>query len=61
MRRGKHAWQVSPATPRIGAPPGGSGAGSRRVVPTQSGNETVGGLPAGNGGGAGVVGAAGRG
>src|SRR4051812_19171342 len=44
-------------TPRIGAP-GGSGAGSRRVVPVQSGNETVGGLPAGFGG---VAGAAGRG
>jgi hypothetical protein len=40
---------------RIGAP-GGSGAGSRRVAPArakarpQSGNETVGGLPAGMGG-----------
>ena len=42
--------------PRIGAP-GGSGAGSRRVVPAQSGNaETVGGLPAGAGTGAGVAG-----
>jgi hypothetical protein len=40
--------------PRIGAP-GGTGAGSRRVAPLQSGNETVGGLPAGG------VGAAGRG
>jgi hypothetical protein len=40
--------------PRIGAP-GGSGAGSRRVVPVQSGNETVGGLPAGTGGGAAPV------
>lgn len=38
--------------PRIGAP-GGSGAGSRRVLPAQSGNETVGGLPAGMGGGTG--------
>lgn len=38
--------------PRIGAP-GGSGAGSRRVAPAQSGNETVGGLPAGAGCGAG--------
>ncbi len=43
---------------RIGAP-GGSGAGSRRVVPAaaqarpQSGNDTVGGLPAGLGGAAG--------
>lgn len=46
--------------PRVGAPrigaPGGSGAGSRRVVPAQSGNETVGGLPAGIGAGAGVAG-----
>ena len=35
---------------RIGAP-GGSGAGSRRVAPptAQSGNETVGGRPAGTG------------
>jgi hypothetical protein len=41
--------------PRIGAP-GGSGAGSRRVVPAQSGNEAVGGLPAGAGTGAGVAG-----
>lgn len=40
------------ARPRIGAP-GGSGAGSRRVVPVQSGNETVGFLPAGIGGGSG--------
>jgi hypothetical protein len=48
---------TTPATapPRIGAP-GGSGAGSRRVAPAaaqvgaQSGNETVGGLPAGGGG-----------
>jgi hypothetical protein len=45
------------ATPRIGAP-GGSGAGSRRVVPVQSGKETVGGLPAGIGG---CTGPAGRG
>lgn len=44
-------------SPRIGAP-GGSGAGSRRVRPAQSGNETVGGLPAGSGAG---TGAAGRG
>lgn len=43
--------------PRIGAP-GGSGAGSRRVVPVQSGKETVGGLPAGM---AGCTGPAGRG
>jgi hypothetical protein len=43
--------------PRIGAP-GGSGAGSRRVAPVQSGNETVGGLPAGAGA---TTGAAGRG
>lgn len=41
--------------PRLGAP-GGSGAGSRRVTPArstsgaQSGNDTVGGLPAGSGG-----------
>jgi hypothetical protein len=41
--------------PRIGAP-GGSGAGSRRVVPAQSGKETVGGLPAGMGGCAGPAG-----
>jgi hypothetical protein len=41
--------------PRIG-PPGGSGAGSRRVLPAQSGNETVGGLPAGTGGGKGPAG-----
>jgi hypothetical protein len=40
--------------PRIGAP-GGAGAGSRRVAPLQSGNETVGGLPTGG------VGVAGRG
>jgi hypothetical protein len=38
--------------PRIGAP-GGSGAGSRCVQPAQSGNDTVGGLPAGIGGVAG--------
>ncbi len=38
--------------PRIGAP-GGSGAGARSVLPVQSGNETVGGLPAGMGSGAG--------
>ena len=43
------------AQPRIGAP-GGSGAGSRRVVPAQSGNDTVGGLPAGIGGGSGPAG-----
>jgi hypothetical protein len=43
------------AVPRIGAP-GGSGAGSRRVVPAQSGNDTVGGLPAGIGGGSGPAG-----
>lgn len=43
--------------PRIGAP-GGSGAGSRRVAPVQSGKETVGGLPAGI---AGFAGPAGRG
>lgn len=36
--------------PRIGAP-GGSGAGARRVTPGQSGKDTVGGLPAGMGGG----------
>src|SRR5881394_2524894 len=41
--------------PRIGAP-GGSGAGSRRVVPVQSGKETVGGLPVGRGGGTGPAG-----
>jgi len=34
--------------PRIGAP-GGSGAGARCVHAPQSGNETVGGLPAGMG------------
>jgi hypothetical protein len=39
-----------PTAPRIGAP-GGSGAGSRRVRPAQSGNEAVGGLPAGSGSG----------
>lgn len=44
--------QRDATTPRIGAP-GGSGAGSRRVVPAQSGNETVGGLAAGAGDGAG--------
>ena len=44
--------QRDATAPRIGAP-GGSGAGSRRVVPAQSGNETVGGLPAGAGDGAG--------
>ena len=44
------------ATPaRIGAP-GGSGSGSRRVQPAQSGNETVGGLPVGMGGGKGPAG-----
>ncbi len=43
----------TPRVPRIGAP-GGSGAGSRRVVPAQSGNETVGGLPTGAGTGAGA-------
>lgn len=37
---------------RIGAP-GGSGSGSRSVIPAQSGNDTVGGLPAGMGGGSG--------
>lgn len=36
--------------PRLGAP-GGSGAGMRRVAPIQSGNDTVGGLPAGSGAG----------
>lgn len=41
--------------PRIGAP-GGSGAGARRVAPAQSGKETVGGLPAGIGGGSGPAG-----
>ena len=41
---------AEPPTPRIGAP-GGSGSGSRRVLPAQSGNETVGGLPAGSGAG----------
>lgn len=40
------------AVPRIGAP-GGSGAGSRRVAPVQSGKETVGGLPVGMAGGTG--------
>jgi|SRR3954469_18888576 hypothetical protein len=44
--------QPAMSAPRIGAP-GGSGAGSRRVAPAQSGNETVGGLPAGAGDGAG--------
>lgn len=44
---------AEPVAPRIGAP-GGSGAGSRRVAPpAQSGNEAVGGLPAGDGAGAG--------
>ncbi|RYZ02930.1 MAG: hypothetical protein EOO73_29880 [Myxococcales bacterium] len=38
--------------PRIG-PPGGSGSGARSVIPAQSGNEAVGGLPAGMGGGSG--------
>jgi hypothetical protein len=38
--------------PRIGAP-GGSGSGIRSVIPAQSGNETVGGLPAGIGNGTG--------
>lgn len=38
----------SAQAPRIGAP-GGSGAGSRSVVPAQSGNEAVGGLLGGNG------------
>jgi hypothetical protein len=42
-------------SPRIGAP-GGSGAGSRRVAPAQSGNETVGGLPVGIGGSSGPEG-----
>jgi hypothetical protein len=47
--------------PRLGAP-GGSGAGSRRVAPaavqagTQSGNDTVGGLPPGTGGVVGPLG-----
>jgi hypothetical protein len=41
-----------PPTPRIGAP-GGSGAGSRRVAPAQSGNDALGGLATGA---AGVVG-----
>jgi len=49
----------APVAPRIGAP-GGCGAGSRRVLPAQSGNETVGGLPAGIGAGAGAA-PAGRG
>ena len=43
------------AAPRIGAP-GGSGAGSRRVRPLQSGKEAVGGLPTGRGGGAELAG-----
>jgi hypothetical protein len=49
------------APPRLGAP-GGSGAGSRRVTPArpsndaQSGNDTVGGLPAGMGGVTGPLG-----
>lgn len=44
---------VTPRAPaRIGAP-GGNGAGPRSVVPAQSGNETVGGLPAGIGSGTG--------
>src|SRR5882672_3129347 len=47
--------QGTERAPRIGAP-GGSGAGSRRVAPIQSGNETVGGLPAGTGGGTGPAG-----
>ena len=47
--------QVPAPAPRIGAP-GGSGAGSRRVAPAQSGNDTVGGLPAGIGGGSGPAG-----
>ena len=38
--------------PRIGAP-GGSGAGSRRVTPLQSGNDTCGFRPVGMGGGIG--------
>ena len=47
--------------PRLGAP-GGSGAGSRRVLPVerargaQSGNETVGALPVGIGASAGPLG-----
>lgn len=51
----------SVAPPRLGAP-GGSGAGSRRVTPAaatsdaQSGNDTVGGLPAGIGGVTGPLG-----
>jgi hypothetical protein len=44
---------VTPRAPaRIGAP-GGNGAGPRSVVPAQSGNDTVGGLPAGTGSGTG--------
>ncbi|HEY6077876.1 MAG TPA: hypothetical protein VIW29_03695 [Polyangiaceae bacterium] len=35
---------AEPVAPRIGAP-GGSGAGSRRVAPTQSENEAADGLP----------------
>lgn len=53
--------QPERAAPRLGAP-GGSGAGSRRVMPArpsndaQSGNDTVGGLPAGMGGVTGPLG-----
>jgi hypothetical protein len=54
--------QPEPTTaPRLGAP-GGSGAGSRRVTPArstgaaQSGNDTVGGLPAGTAGFTGPLG-----
>jgi len=51
----RDARQPHIASPRIGAP-GGSGAGSRRVLPAQSGNDTVGGLPVGIGGGSGPAG-----
>lgn len=47
--------QRNVTAPRIGAP-GGSGAGSRRVAPVQSGKETVGGLPVGTAGGTGPAG-----
>lgn len=50
-----NALQRNVTAPRIGAP-GGSGAGSRRVAPVQSGNETVGGLPVGTAGGTGPAG-----
>lgn len=52
-----HGPEPAMSAPRIGAP-GGSGAGSRRVVPAQSGKETVGGLPLGMDG---CTGPAGRG